>query len=89
VMYKEITENLEGHYRNHWLTVACCSQPITESLPQSATIIKWLAHQILIGPPQYFIQKAGAHAFIDRIKDQEVKFSLLMGGERRLTRHWG
>jgi hypothetical protein len=43
-----------------------------------------LAHHTHVGLPQYFIQREAAHAFIDGIWDHEVKFSILMGGERML-----
>jgi hypothetical protein len=51
VTYEEITMATEGHYRDHQLAAACCSQLITDSLPELATIITSLAHHIPIGAP--------------------------------------
>jgi hypothetical protein len=74
----------EGKYWHHQLVAAYISQLTGESLQESAAIIKQLAHCTHVGLPQYFIWREAAHAFIDVIWEQGVKFSLLMDGERIL-----
>jgi hypothetical protein len=44
-----------------------------------------LAHRALVGLPEGHIQTEAAHAFIDGIRDREVKQHLLMGGDRTLN----
>jgi hypothetical protein len=39
-----------------------------------------LAHRALVGLPADHIQTEAAHAFIDGIRDREVKQHLLLGG---------
>jgi hypothetical protein len=51
-----------------------------------ATAIKQLTHCVLVGLPQYFIHGEAAYAFFDEIRDQEVKFSLFVGGKRALDK---
>jgi hypothetical protein len=54
----------------------------SESLQELATAIEWLACQALVRLPECYIQKEAAYAFIDGVKDQEVKQHLFMGIKR-------
>jgi hypothetical protein len=59
------------------------TQLITEFLEGFAATIEHLAHHVHDGLPQD-IQREAAYAFFNRIRDQELKFHLLIGGERTL-----
>jgi hypothetical protein len=50
-----------------------------------AAAVKQLAHQALVRLPEDFIQKEAAYAFVDGVKDQEVKHCLLMVSKRSLS----
>jgi hypothetical protein len=43
-----------------------------------------LGHRALVGLPVDFIQKEVAHAFVDELRDLELKQRFLMGGDRSL-----
>jgi hypothetical protein len=45
---------------------------------------KLLAHCALVGLPQYFTWREAARAFIDKIRDREVKYPLLTCDDRTL-----
>jgi hypothetical protein len=45
---------------------------------------KLLAHCALVRLPHYFTRREAAHAFIDKIRDREVKYPLLICDERTL-----
>jgi hypothetical protein len=45
-----------------------------------------LTHWALVILPVEFIQKEASHAFIDRVRDRELKQHLLMGGDRLLIK---
>jgi hypothetical protein len=47
--------------------------------------VEQLAHQVLVGLPIGYIQTEAAHAFIDGVRDREVKQHLLMGSDRTLN----
>jgi hypothetical protein len=53
-----------------------------ESLQKFAAAIEQLTHQPLAGLPEDFIHR---DAFINGVKDHEVKQHLLVGGERSLN----
>jgi hypothetical protein len=42
-----------------------------------------LTHLVHVGLPEY-VQREAAYAFLNRIRDQELKFCLLICGERTL-----
>jgi len=50
-----------------------------ETLQEFAAALEQLAHRALVGLPVAFIQTEAAHAFINRVRDWEVKQYLLMG----------
>jgi hypothetical protein len=50
-----------------------------ETLQEFTAALEQLAHRALVGLPVAFIQKEAAHAFIDGVRDWEVKHCLLMG----------
>jgi hypothetical protein len=54
------------------------------SLQQFAAVVKQLAHQALVGLHVDFIQRETAHAFVDGLRDRELKYHLLMGDDRSL-----
>jgi hypothetical protein len=56
-----------------------------ETLQEFAAAVEQLAHQALVGLPADHIQTEAAHAFIDVIRDREVKQYLLLGGARTLN----
>jgi hypothetical protein len=45
-----------------------------------AAAVEQLAHQALVGLPKGHIETEAAHAFIDGIRDREMKQHLLLGG---------
>jgi hypothetical protein len=61
-------------------------QLISKSLQVSATAIKQLAHHALAESPQNSIHRETNDTSASRVGDQEVNFSLLMGGERMLDK---
>jgi hypothetical protein len=54
-------------------------------LQEFAAAVEQLAHRAFVGLPEGHIQTEAAHAFIDEIRDWEVKQYLLMGGDRTLN----
>jgi hypothetical protein len=56
-----------------------------ESLQEFAATIKQLAHWALVRLRVEFIQKEATHAFIDRVRDCELKQRLLMDSDRSLS----
>jgi hypothetical protein len=56
-----------------------------ETLQQIASAVEQLAHRALVGLPVGYIQTEAAHAFINGIRDREVKQHLQMGGDRTLN----
>jgi hypothetical protein len=61
------------------------TQLIDESLQESATTTQQLAHMALVEQPQHFIQREGAHVYVDGISDQEIKHKLIVGGDKMLN----
>jgi hypothetical protein len=56
-----------------------------KSLREFAAAIKHLAHWALVRLLVDFVQREAAHAFIDGVRDQEVKQYLLMDSDRSLN----
>jgi hypothetical protein len=56
-----------------------------ETLQEIAAAVEQLTHQALVGLPADHIQTEAAHAFIDGIRDREVKLHLLLGGAPTLN----
>jgi hypothetical protein len=56
-----------------------------ETLQEFAAAVEQLVHRSFVGLPEAHIQTEAAHAFIDGIRDREVKQYLLMGGDRTLN----
>jgi hypothetical protein len=56
-----------------------------ETLQEFAAAVEQLVHRVLVGLPIGYIQTEAAHAFINGIRDREVKQHLLMGGDRTLN----
>jgi hypothetical protein len=56
-----------------------------ETLQEFAVAVEQLAHRALVGLPADHIQTEAAHAFIEGIRDREVKQYLLMGGDGTLN----
>lgn len=75
---------LDGCCGEDQLAMVYCHQLISESLQESATAVEQLALHASVGLPQHFIQREAAHAFVDRLQDSEVKFSLFMGDARMM-----
>jgi hypothetical protein len=50
-----------------------------ETLQEFVAALKQLAHRALVGPSVAFISNEAAYAFIDEVRDWEVK-QYLMGG---------
>jgi hypothetical protein len=44
-----------------------------------------LAHRVLVGLPEDFIQKEAAHSFVDGVRVQKVKQQLIMDGDMLLN----
>jgi hypothetical protein len=49
-------------------------------MQEFAAAVEQLAHRAFVGLPADHIQTEAAHAFIDGIRDREVKQQLLLGG---------
>jgi hypothetical protein len=89
--YEDIVGALQDRFGDHQLAAAYRSylkarvQTSGETLQEFAAAIERLAHRALVGLPVGYIQTEAAHAFIDGIRDREVKQHLLMGGGRTLN----
>jgi hypothetical protein len=86
---KQFIEALECCFWDHQLAMAYHSQLkartqlITEFVEEFAATIEHLAHRVHVGLPQY-VQREAAYAFFNRIRDQELKFHLLICDEKTL-----
>jgi hypothetical protein len=59
---------------------------VNSKLFQDFTLaVEQLAHQALVSLSETYIQTDAAYKFVDRVKDQELKQHLLMGGKRSLN----
>jgi hypothetical protein len=89
--YEEISGALKGRFGDHQLAAAFRSQfkarvqTSGETLQEFAAAVEQLAHRALVGLPLAFIQTEASHAFIDGVRDRELKQHLLMGGDRNLN----
>ena len=84
--YDGIVGALRDRFGDHQPAAAYRSQLITrvqmsgETLQEFGAALEQLAHRALVGLPVAFIQTEAAHAFIDGIRDWEVKQYFLLGG---------
>jgi hypothetical protein len=89
--YEDIVGALQDRFGDHQLAAAYRSrlkarvQTGGETLQEFAAAVEQLAHRALVGLPLCHIQTEAAHAFINGIRDREVKQYLLMGGDRTLN----
>jgi hypothetical protein len=89
--YEDIIGALRDRFGDHQLAAAYRSQLKArvqlngETLQKVAAAVEQLAHRALVGLPVGFIQTEAANAFIDGVRDREVKQHLLMGGDRTLN----
>jgi hypothetical protein len=58
---------------------------IGETLQEFSAAVEQLAHRALVGLPVDFIHRKAAHAFVDRVRDRELKQRLPMCGDRSLN----
>jgi hypothetical protein len=65
----------------YWSQLKARIQLSGESLQEFAAAIEQLVHWALVRLPVDFIQSATTHAFIKRVRDQELKQHLLIGGD--------
>ena len=56
-----------------------------EDVTGFAAAVEQLANRALVGVPAAFFQTGAAHAFLDGIRDRELKHHLLKGGGRTLN----
>lgn len=56
-----------------------------EAVLEFATAVQQLTHREFVGLPIAYIHTEATSAFIDEIRDQEVKQHLLVGGDRTLN----
>ena len=56
-----------------------------EDVTGFAAAVEQLANRALVGVPAAFFQTGAAHAFMDGIRDRELKHHLLKGGGRTLN----
>jgi hypothetical protein len=88
VTYEDTVRAPNGCYGDKQLTVPYWSQLkakihlSSESLQEFAEAVNQLVHQALVRLPVDFIQSKAAHAFVNGVRDQELKLHLLMGGDR-------
>lgn len=89
--YEDIVGALRDRFGDHQLAAAYRSQLKTrvqaseETLQEFAAAVEQLAHRALVGLPVGYIQTKAAHAFIDGVRDREVKQHLILGGDRSLN----
>jgi hypothetical protein len=89
--YEDIAGALRDRFGDHQLAAVYRSHLMArvqtggKTLQEFAGAVKQLAHRALVGLPEGHIQTEAAHAFIDGIRDREVKQHLLMGGDRTLN----
>jgi hypothetical protein len=82
---------LKGHYGDHQLAAAyrvqlkATMQLNGNSLQELAAAVEQLAHWALEALPVDFIQREVAHAFIDGLRDRELKYHLLISGDTSLN----
>lgn len=56
-----------------------------ESQQEFATVVEQLAHRALVRLPVNFIQREAGHAFVNRVRDRELKQHLFIGVNRSIT----
>jgi hypothetical protein len=89
--YEDIVGALQDRFGDHQLTAAYRSQlkawvqTGNETLQEFAAAVEQFAHWALVGLLADHIQTEAAHAFIDGIRDREVKQHLLLGGAYTLN----
>jgi hypothetical protein len=77
--YEDIVGALQDRFGDHQLAAAYRSQlkarvqKSGETLQEFAAAVEQLAHQALVGRPVGYIQTEAAQAFINGIRDREVK----------------
>jgi hypothetical protein len=90
--YEDIVGALRERFGDHQLAAAYRShlkarvQTGVETLQEFAAAVEQLAHRALVGLPPGHIQTVAAHAFIDGIRDREVKQFLLLRGACTLNK---
>jgi hypothetical protein len=78
---------IEGHCRQHQLATAYCSHLKARiQLIGKSAIICYCHRVVLVGLPQHFIHRESTYAFVDAVRDKEVKFPLFMGCKRTLDK---
>jgi hypothetical protein len=89
--YEDIVGAFRDRFGDHQLAAAYRSQlkarvlTSGETLREFAAAVEKMARRALVGLPVAFMQTGGAHAFIDGLRDWEVKQHLLMTGDRTLN----
>jgi hypothetical protein len=89
--YEDIVGALQNRFGDHQMAAAYRSQlkarvQMSDKTEQEfAAAVEQLAHRVLVGLPVGFIQSDTAHAFINEVRDREVKQHLLIGGDRALN----
>jgi hypothetical protein len=85
--YEDIVGALRDRFGDHQLAAAYYRSHLKarvqtggETLQEFAAAVEQFAHRALVGLPADHIQTEAAHAFIDGIRDREVKQHLLLGG---------
>jgi hypothetical protein len=89
--YEDIIGELRDRFGDHQLAAANRSQLKArvqrgcETVQEFAASVEQLVHRSFVGLPADHIQTEAAHAFIDGIRDREVKQHLLLGGAGTLN----
>jgi hypothetical protein len=89
--YEDIVGTLQDRFGDHQLAAVYQSQlkarvqTSGEILQEFAAAVEQLAHRALVELPVGHIQTEAVHAFINGIRDREVKQHLLMSGDRTLN----
>ena len=89
--YDDIVGAFRDRYGEHQVAAAYRPQlkgrvhKSGETLQDFAAAVEQLANRALVGHPVAFFQTEVTHAFIDGIRDREVKQHLLKGGDRNLN----
>jgi len=89
--YEDIFGAFRDRFGDHQLAAVYRSQlkarvqTSGETLQEFAAAVEQMAPRALVELPVAFIQKGVTYAFIDRLRDREVKRHLLMGGDRTIN----
>jgi hypothetical protein len=92
VTYEEVTEVFGNCYNDHHLKASFHSQLnrrtqlVRESMQEFAGSTDHLVHSTHVELPKHLIGKEATHAFADGIREEDIRWQLLLGTRRHSAR---